>query len=167
MIAFDNGPPDGDYVRYIDELLASRAALSVVTNATASDDFNEGNAPGRSPLDLIRERARVAVDQAIASTGRMTPSVPVTPPVNRGPGAQTSSAAATSSMMRGGQTQVGTGLIASLATGLVGAMLLLVGVLSQAFNGFVTIAGLALIAWSVRQQLRRTRFDNAMTRRAP
>jgi hypothetical protein len=126
MIAFDNGPENGDYARYIDALMASRAALPLIPNSDFNQGMNEGSklsSPAlRSPVDAQR--------------------------ATRPSAAQTSAIAA--ALMSGEVAAIGLSWPAMIAF-VVGAALIVIGLVAATFNAPFMLAGIALIAWVIKQ----------------
>ena len=162
MIAFDNGPAHGDYVRYIDDLMkqgAIAASASVVMSSDAGSSTlgkvrerlaaqaarasTAGGTTTWTPAD--GERERQARYDAVQTTGFATPIAPT---------ASASAAAAIASALMSGQmggrsalamhTKVGLGAIG------IGAALVVIGVLWTPLNVLVVAGGIALVAWAVR-----------------
>lgn len=167
MIRFDNGPPDGDYVRYIDALMAERAAGLVA--ATMSSGADVGN---REMLDRQRtatdarkspmtapafkaphERSRDAKTGADfpanpypSSSNRSTPSAPTLSPA---------AAAAIAAAMMTRDDQLGAapavGTVVSAMGIAVGVILILIGILGGSTNLLFIVAGIALLSWAIRR----------------
>ncbi len=126
MIAFDNGPRDGDYVRYIEDLVASRAA---VLGSGASLSGYESGARGM-PTDPMR---RTAVPDGMSVAPQAT-----------------SASAVASRLMSGRQVDRGTFVVSAIASTL-GLILVLVGILMTPFNTALLIAGIALLSWALKR----------------
>ena len=162
MIAFDNGPAHGDYVRYIDDLMA-RAALAAPAVVASDGDMASGVAElirGRATGTPTRSSNAGAADdewsRTASSTTYRTPapaSSGFAVPTTQSPAAAAASAVA-SALMSG---QVGRGAALSAATLLalvaivVGALLVLIGLLVHPFNLAVVAGGGVLIAWAFRR----------------
>jgi hypothetical protein len=126
MIAFDNGPENGDYARYIDALMASRAALPLLPNS----DFNQGmnDASNRSAAAL-----RPPID-AQRATGLSA--------------AQTSAIAAA---LMNGEVAAGNLSWPAVIAFVVGAALIVIGLVAATFNAPFVLVGIALISWTIKQ----------------
>ena len=148
MIAFDNGPAHGDYVRYIDDLMkrGAIAALPGVLSTTAS----------AGTVGQTRDRlAASAVRAAIGS-----PSPPWSRPDAQGTGfaAPTASstgataAAAIAAALASGQTAASTLPLyrkAGIAAIVLGVVLIVIGFVTP-LNVVAIAGGGVLIAWAVR-----------------
>lgn len=157
MIGFDNGPANGDYVRYIDEL-TRRAA------AAASAGILTDNDVGATTLARVRERLaaeaarRAPQSAADAWTPGGTAIVPSTPATGFAPPSVTTSgataAAAIAAALMSGQTGSRLALPTHMKIGLgavaIGIVLVLAGFLWEPFNFVVVAGGGALIAWAIR-----------------
>lgn len=159
MIAFDNGPAGGDYVRYIDDLMkrGAIAASPGVLSTSSAGTLGEAR-------DRLAALAARAVTDAPSSTGWSRPDAQGTgfaspPPPSAGATAAAAIAAALASGQTAGSTlplyrKVG---IAAIVLGLV---LIVLG-----FTTPLSVVGLAgggvLIAWAVRTM----RDANARARR--
>lgn len=159
MIALDNTPARGDYVRYIDDLM-KRAALAAPAVVSSDGDM-------ASDVDaLIRERTNAA-STGTGAANEWTPTAPsvsrrTRPPVPSSSGFTTptvaSPAAAAASAIAAAlmSGQVGRGSVLSgrallaVAAIVVAVVLIVAGVLVQPFNAAFVVGGAALIAWAVR-----------------
>ncbi len=161
MIALDNTPAHGDYVRYIDDLM-KRAALAAPAVVSSDGDM-------ASNVDaLMRER------MATASTGpgtadEWTPTAPsvsrrtrspapssssgFTPPAIASPAAAAASAIASALMSGqvGPRGALSAAMVIALAAIVVGGVLIVVGLLWQPLNLAIVVGGGALIAWALRR----------------
>ena len=146
MIAFDNGPAHGDYVRYIDDLM-ERGAIASTAGVLPSNDLSGTLAQTRERLtrppanDSAAEWAR---QNGAQNTGFAAPTAPT---------ASATAAAAIASALASGQmsgsslpihTKVG---LAAIALGIV---LIVVGFFWTPLNILVVAGGGALIAWAIR-----------------
>ena len=162
MIAFDNGPARGDYVRYIDDLM-KQAAIAASASVVMSSDA------GASTLAKVRERlaAQAARASAVDGTTQWTPAVGelerkarhdavqttgfATPTA---PTASATAAAAIASALMSGQMGGRSTLATHTKVGLsaigIGAALLVIGFVWTPLNVLMMAGGVALIAWAVR-----------------
>jgi hypothetical protein len=163
MIAFDNGPADGDFVRYIDDLMRRGAIAATVGAVMSSSDAGSstlakvrerlaaeaarasGAAATTSWTPAGGERERQARYDAAQSTGFATPTAAT---------ASASAAAAITSALMSGQMGSRPALAMHTKVGLcaigIGAALVLIGLLWTPLNVLAMAGGIALIAWSVR-----------------
>jgi|GEM_PF-3953603 len=165
MIAFDNGPAHGDYVRYIDDLM-KRAAIAATAGVLAPTEPSSGTlAQTRDRLAALAARSapppaasknagewtaavgeieRQARQDATRTTGFATPAAPT---------ASAMAAAAIASALASGQmgaSSLATTTKVGLAAIGIGAVLVVVGFLWTPLNILVVAGGGALIAWAVR-----------------
>lgn len=173
MIAFDNGPANGDYVRYIDDLMARAAVAASAASAASAGTLNRDDELGGGGVGRTRERlAAMAASQTASQAARhadregssvdgrapqraLNDSVQTTGFV--APAAATprsTAAAAVASALMSGQVgaRAALSMQARIALGAfgIGALLLLAGVLWQPFSLPIVVGGGALIAWAVR-----------------
>ena len=151
MISFDNGPANGDYVRYIDDLM-KRAALA------ASAGVLSGTDAGGNALDRTRERMTATASPSsrqpttVVRESRQTTGFAA--PVAATPAA--TAAAAIASALMSGQTTGRAALPVRKQLALIalvaGLAMLLVG-LFWAFN-IVLIAGSAALIFGAFRALR-------------
>lgn len=156
MIAFDNGPANGDYVRYIDEL-TKRAAIA------ASAGILTDNDAGATTLAKVRKRlAAEAASRPQASAGEWVPGdttivassqttgfAPTTAVTPR----ETAAAAIASALMSGqmgNRLALPTHLKIGLGAIAIGVVLILAGIFWVPFNFVIVAGGGALIVWAVR-----------------
>ena len=139
MIAFDNGPAHGDYVRYIDDLM-KRAAVAATAGVLPEE-------PTSSAIARVRERiaaqAAVAAGPAPAPGSGFAPQNPAT-----------TAAAAVAAALMSGQTGRRTALATHVKVGVAaiafGILLLLIGLLVSPVNVLLLAGGGATIAWAIR-----------------
>ena len=162
MIRFDNGPPDGDYVRYIDELMAQRAASLVAATMTSGADgvdlMRAGDARKKhtsaamtSPaFKSSHERTRDANTGVGVSTKPLASTAPST-----ASGASAFSPAAIAAAMMARDTELdplpGAGKIVGAAGMTLGAILILIGILGPTANVVLIVAGIALVSWATKR----------------
>ena len=158
MIGFDNGPANGDYVRYIDGLMA-RAARQ--TSAAVLTDSGVPPVRRRAEADLVTSapRARAPADRPVA-TGRAGPTgrpaasgfVPAGPE-----SAASRSAAAIASALMSGRVDrralLASASVPAFAMMTLGLVLLIVGLLWSPL-GLLGIAGGASLLWAGVKRLR-------------
>ncbi len=161
MIRFDNGPPDGDYVRYIDELMAQRAASLVAATMTSGTDATDrlrsadsrGSAVISPAFKTAHERARDAKAGANRPANTYGTSAASSPDdVSRRPSTLPPAAATAiaSSLMNRDSERRAAPLVNAVAIA-VGAILILIGVLGQTSNVLFIVAGIALVSWGVKR----------------
>lgn len=170
MIRFDNGPPDGDYVRYIDALMKERAASLVAATMTSdTDSVDRIRAAGgrKRPMSAApisssstspafkapHERSRDAKSPANPDV-KPRASV-MSSPSNSPPALSPAAATAIASAMMRRDAELGTvpavGTIVS-ATGIaVGVILILIGILGRTSNVLFIVAGIALVSWAIKR----------------
>lgn len=163
MISFDNGPADGDYVRYIDDLTRN-AAIAASAGVLTDDDVLGG--VGRRNRLAVSPVKRADVDNPTASS-EWTPATAGGAPRTMQESSRTTgfgapvaatptatAAAAIASALMSGQVGNRPALASHAKVGLgtivFGLLLLLVGFLWQPLNVLVMAAGGALIAWAIR-----------------
>ena len=146
MIAFDNGPANGDYVRYIDDLMKSAATAAAAAVASPAAMLQPSGRVG--PLDEARARLaalRAAAGPAASSTGFAQP-VSATPTA--------AAAAAIASALMSGQVGGGRALASHLKVALgaiaAGVVLIFVGLLWTPLNLLVVGFGISAIVWAIR-----------------
>lgn len=173
MILFDNGPPDGDYVRYIDALMARRAAALVAATMTPDDGTVERKrragggrdamtAPAFKPSDE-RERDALLATKANPNTNTDTNAgarVPEAPYASTqasvdaargGAGlAPTAANAIASAMMMRGEDGRPTPIASTIAL-VAGAGLIVMGILGSTSNLLFIVAGIALVSWATKR----------------
>ncbi|MEO8938219.1 MAG: hypothetical protein ABI277_14470 [Burkholderiaceae bacterium] len=170
MIAFDNGPANGDYVRYIDEL-TKRAAIA------ASAGILTDNDAGATTLAKVRKRlaAEAARDRPHAAAGEWVPGgtsivassqttgfAPTTAVTPR----ETAAAAIASALMSGqmgNRLALPTHIKIGLGAIVIGIVLILAGFFWEPFNFVIVAGGGALIVWAVRM-MRDTSARSSATR---
>lgn len=170
MIAFDNGPANGDYVRYIDDLM-KRAAIAASAGVLTSTE-GSGATVGRA-RDQLAPRAAAQIASQASRMGSSAETTQWTPMPGAGgrqamadnaqgtgfaaatvatPGA-TAAAAIASALMSGQMgnraalatnTKIGLGAIT------LGVVLGLVGFFLQPLNVLLIAGGAGLVAWAVR-----------------
>lgn len=126
MIAFDNGPENGDYARYIDALMASRAALPLLPNSDFNQGMNEGSrhssAALRSPIEAQRAT-------------RLSPA----------------QARAVAAALMNGEVAAGNLSWPAMIAFVIGAALIVIGLVAATFNAPFVLVGIALISWVIKQ----------------
>jgi hypothetical protein len=140
MIAFDNGPADGDYVRYI-EAMAKVAATNAVQAAATPMASTGSNATGFD--DPVQARMR----QVEVQRARTTPAAAA---IARATALQTPNNAAVPPALARGSAFV-----------LAGLALAIVGLFMQPTRPLFLIAGIALFVVGLRQAIK------AVNRRTP
>lgn len=151
MIAFDNGPADGDYVRYIDDLMARAAA-----NASAGTLAPGREVGGYSPAALINRlgapgnvigRALEAVKPGSNPAPQRTDATVFDNPPER--------AASPTPARMSGRVDAGPAISQRMKNTLVAIMigfaLLLVGIFSAPISPFLILLGVLLTAWAGRR----------------
>lgn len=141
MIRFDNGPPGGDYVRYIDELMTQRAASLVAATMSSNSDTVDRDA-------INRHRA--------ATDGRKSPTTPLSnnPSNNLAQRASPLSPTAATAIASAMMTRDNERRVASVfsAIGLAaGALLILIGILGRSSNVLFIVGGIALVSWAIKR----------------
>lgn len=161
MIALDNTPARGDYVRYIDDLMARAARAAPAVVSSDGDMASDVDA-------LLRERSNVASSGTGNTASEWTPTAPnarrtrpparssssgFTAPAVASPAAATASAIASALMSGqvGRHAVLSTATVMGLATVVVGVMLILAGILWHPFNFAIVVGGVALIGWALRR----------------
>jgi hypothetical protein len=158
MIGFDNGPEDGDFVRYIDALLATRAAAP--SQSVREFDPRSVIAPVGVP-SFAQPPIAVpgAPSRAVAGAANRNPPMPRPQRASRVPGTtltpgQVASAAATMIRDAGAvNAQVRVSLVALL----LGVALLVAGWIGPSFSAPFVFAGAALAYWAIRRLAGSTR----------
>lgn len=164
MIRFDNGPPDGDYVRYIDQLMAQRAAALVAATMTSDTDRVESMraADGRKrPMSAAmtspafkspQERSRDA--QAGAGHSGAPDASTVSSPSSGASALFPAAATAIASAMMN-REELGTvpsvGTVVGAFGIAVGIILILIGILGPSANAVLIVAGVALVSWAIKR----------------
>ncbi len=155
MIRFDNGPPDGDYVRYIDALMKERAASLVA--ATMGPDTDRRSDPMSVAMTLPAfksslERSRDAKSGVALST-RPQASTVHSPSNGASALSPAAATAIASALMRrdelGTAPSVGT-VVDALAIA-AGVILILIGFLGPTSNVVLMVAGGALVSWAIKR----------------
>ena len=161
MIRFDNGPPGGDYVRYIDELMAQRApALGSATMTSDTDVVDRiPAADGRkNPMTAPAFKAPHERSRDAKTNARLTPkpypSAAHSPSANASqrtsalsPAAAT--AIASAMMTRDNERRV-VPFIGAIAIA-AGTVLILIGILGRTSNVLFIVAGIALVSWAIKR----------------
>ena len=147
MIAFDNGPANGDYVRYIDDLMKTAATAAAAAVASPAAMLQSSGRVG--PLDEARERL-AALKRAASGPGE-TSATGFAAPVSATP--TTAAAAAIASALMSGQVGRGRALASHLKVALgaiaAGVVLIIVGLLWTPLNLLVVGFGIAAIVWAI------------------
>ncbi len=167
MIRFDNGPPDGDYVRYIDALMAERAAALVAATMSSG-----AGAENRETLDRQRAatdaRKRPMTAPAFkaphersrdAKTGADFLAKPYPSSSNSSTLStstlSTAAATAIASAMMTHDNQLGAvpavGTVVSAMGIAAGVILVLMGILGRSTNLLFIVAGVALLSWAIKR----------------
>lgn len=165
MIRFDNGPPDGDYVRYIDELMAQRAASLVAATMTSGADVVDRMRAGdgrKKPTSAAmtspafkssHERARDANTGVGVSTKPLASTAPST--ASGASAFSPAAATAIAAAMMARDTELdplpGAGKIVGAAGMTLGAILILIGILGPTANVVLIVAGIALVSWATKR----------------
>lgn len=172
MIGFDNGPPDGDYARYIDALMTQRAASLAAATMTSSDDVADrrpASAGRRNPMspptfrpsdersrDALRGTGSGAMDTVAGTRVSAAPYAAAQSSMDVSQGATglspMATAAIASAMMvpASDRPQVpfaNAGAIALVA----GVALILMGILGSTSNVLFIVAGIALVSWGTKR----------------
>ncbi len=155
MIAFDNGPANGDYVRYIDDLMKS-AAIAASAGVLTSNDTGSGTL-GRTRDRLAARRgtsgewmpAAGTVEHQARQDAVQTGFVPQVAPTARATAAAAIASALMSGQM-GGRGALATHTKVGLVAIAFGIVLVLVGFFWAPLNIILMAGGAALIAWAVR-----------------
>ena len=159
MIRFDNGPPGGDYVRYIDELMAQRAASLVAatmsSNTEAGDRDRSADAhksPMPSPAFIAPSKRR-----SDAKTGARVPPTPHAPSKSSTDASQRASglspaaaSAITSALMTRDNDRRAAPFMGAIGIA-IGAILFLIGILGRTSNVVFIVAGIALVSWAIKR----------------
>ena len=153
MIRFDNGPPDGDYVRYIDELMASRAASLVAPTMNASPN----PVPPRA-LQLASPRGSQPASQAASQPASQPASHLTSQHALKPPSALSLAAASAiaSAMMMSREARRPAWSISTIAIA-AGAALILIGLFGDTANFVFIVAGVALVSWAIKRLAHRDR----------
>ncbi len=165
MIRFDNGPPDGDYVRYIDQLMAQRAAALVAATMTSDTDavdrmraadgrMHPVSAAMTSPaFKSSHERSRDAKSGVGVSTKPYASTV--SSPSSDASAVSPAAATAIASAMMRHSDELGTvpsvGTVVGALGIAVGAILILIGILGPTSNVALIVAGIALMSWAIKR----------------
>jgi len=128
MIALDNGPPHGDYARYIGDLLERRAAAPLLPNTGFASTFVDprANVAARSQgIDAAKSSIASGRDGSLS-------------------GAQ--AAAIASAMAMGTREGIGVDVPWLEIVGvLIGVAIMVVGFVVPGFNGLFVLAGVGLV----------------------
>ena len=137
MIANDNGPPDGDYVRYIEGLMARPGSTPVTSTKSQTDAPHE----------------RVAV-HAMHGGASAVPTLPATQERPLDP--TVADAMARALMMRTSAADAAPKVAMPFQrlVGAAGLALLLYGLFAQEFNFVFVLIGIALLNWYVKLRKR-------------
>ena len=137
MIANDNGPPDGDFVRYLETLVAASRSAALAAqvlpppSGTLPYDIVERTTHGFVPPSASRDDARkIPIDRAAAEAMAETL-------LSAGAGAAPSLA-------------VG----ASWILGAIGALFVVIGLFAHGFNFIMVMLGIVLLSWSAKLRKR-------------
>ena len=144
MIANDNGPPDGDYVRYIEGLMA-RASSTLATKT-------------KSQVDLAPDRI---ADHAMHGAASATSALPAMPrrPIDPGAAQAMANALMTDTSTVGAASNFADRYHWLL--GAAGVIALLYAMLAPGINFIFVLIGIALLNWFVK--LRKQARDRALT----
>ena len=138
MIANDNGPPDGDFVRYLEALVAASRTAAMAAQVLPPPS-------GTLPRGIVESISRKVVATS-------TPQVDARKaPMDRA--AAEAMADALLSVRAGAAPSAAVG--ASWVMSAIGALLVVIGLFVQGFNFVMVIAGIALLSWSAKLRKRR------------
>ena len=180
MIAFDNGPKHGDYVRYIDDLMRVAAAATATNTATSMQSaIPSSTAVERESMSRLRERIaerasaqsdgpRFPAAAVRTASGASSPTVRTaasgagTPPagdtgfVDPTPASNAAArAAAIASALMSGEvarrSAAGRDTLVSVAAIVFGLLLIIGGIAWPATSLVVLLAGGAVLAWGGRR----------------
>ena len=165
MIRFDNGPPDGDYVRYIDELMAQRAASLVAVTMTSDADGVDRMraADGRKkPMSAAMTSPAFKSSHERARDAKSGVGVSTKPHASTGSSSSSDASAfspavatAIASAMIARDTELdplpGAGKIVGAAGVTLGAIQILIGTLGPTANVVLIVAGIALVSWAIKR----------------
>jgi len=122
MIRFDNGPPDGDYVRYIDALMAQRAASLVAATMTPDDDVVDRKRSAGGRRNPMTSPAFKPSDERLRDAPRGT-STATSTNADTGAGARVSVAPYASAQSSADASQRAAGLSPTAASAIASAMM--------------------------------------------